>query len=534
MGGGHCERSRSPNHQMAKSTPSTLRLLFLAAAAAALLLPPAASDVPPPLPVLPIPTARQLRWQLDSPLSLFLHFGINTFTGSEWGSGHAPPSAFDPGDGLDARQWVRVARSAGFSRLVITAKHHDGFCLWPSQYTDYSVASSPWRAGKGDVVGELARAAREEGVELGIYLSPWDRHEATYGKTRAYNEFYMGQMRELLTRYGEITYVFLDGAPGKDKTDMNYLFDSWFGLIRQLQPRAAIFSDAGPDTRWVGDEAGVAGSTSWSMINGSDVTIGGTNYQYLKSGDAAGRDWVAPECDVSIRPGWFWHASESPKSGRQLLDIYFKSLGRNCHLLLNVPPNSSGLFSEEDIRSLQEFHELRTSIFSNNLAQTALISASSTRGGTQCDQFSPGKVLEEDINSYWAPEEDKTEWALYLQFPGTVSFNLLKVQEPIHMGQRIIKFHLDAVNKDGEWIEVTSGTTVGYQRLLHFPMVEAELLRFVVDESRAEPLVSYLGLYSADELSITSDMFDLGSRAPWKGSIVWKWVAKLAGLIVVD
>lgn len=188
---------------MGKSTPSTrqfnatLPLLYLAA----LLLPSAVADVPPPLPVLPIPTARQLRWQLDSPLSLFLHFGPNTFTGSEWGSGHAPPSAFDPGDSLDARQWIRVARSAGFSRVIITAKHHDGFCLWPSEYTEYSVASSPWRGGKGDVVGELARAARAEGVELGIYLSPWDRHEESYGRTREYNEFYMGQMRELLTRW---------------------------------------------------------------------------------------------------------------------------------------------------------------------------------------------------------------------------------------------------------------------------------------------------------------------------------------------
>ncbi|KAK9126633.1 hypothetical protein Scep_015479 [Stephania cephalantha] len=230
---------------------------------------------PPPLPLLPIPSSPQLTWQ-QSELSLFLHFGPNTFTDTEWGTGRAHPSIFNPAN-LDARQWARVARDSGFSKLILTAKHHDGFCLWPSQYTDYSVKASPWRGGRGDVVAELAVAAREMGVGLGIYLSPWDRHEECYGKSVEYNEFYMAQMTELLTRYGEIKEVWLDGAKGEGEKDMKYFFDCWFSLIHQHQPGAVIFSDAGPDTRWVGDETGSSSSTCWSLFNRSAAVIGNTD-----------------------------------------------------------------------------------------------------------------------------------------------------------------------------------------------------------------------------------------------------------------
>ncbi|KAB1202136.1 Alpha-L-fucosidase 1 [Morella rubra] len=396
----------------------------------------------PPLPILPLPSASQLQWQLGH-MALFLHFGPNTFTDSEWGEGHADPHVFNPSN-LDATQWVRVAKDSGFSRVILTAKHHDGFCLWPSEFTEYSVRSSLWRNGSGDVVAELAKAARDAGIGLGLYLSPWDRHEVCYGKTLEYNELYMGQMSELLTRYGEIKEVWLDGAKGEGEKDMKYFFDTWFSLIHQLQPGAVIFSDAGPDTRWIGDEAGVAGSTCWSLFNRSAAKIGGDNDpQYSSEGDPLGHDWVPAECDVSVRPGWFWHASEVPKSGRTLLDIYYKSVGRNCLLLLNVPPNSSGLISTEDIQVLQEFSELRRSIFSYNLAINALVNASSTRGGINNSHFEPRNILQEDIYTYWAPEENQTDWALYLNLQDLVSFNVLQVQEPIHMGQRVIEFHLD-------------------------------------------------------------------------------------------
>ncbi|PKU77936.1 alpha-L-fucosidase 1 [Dendrobium catenatum] len=229
---------------------------------------------PPPLPILPLPSASQLAWQ-QGEMAMFLHFGPNTFTDSECGSGHADPSIFFPKN-LDSRQWAAVAAATGFSRVVLTAKHHDGFCLWPSSYTNYSVRSSPWSSGEGDIVADLAAAAHEFGLGFGIYLSPWDRHEPCYGKSLEYNEYYLGQMTELLTSYGDIQEVFLDGAPGKVEKDMVYLFDSWFELIHQLQPKAVIFSEAGPDVRWIGDEAAVSGTTCWSLFNKSSASIGNT------------------------------------------------------------------------------------------------------------------------------------------------------------------------------------------------------------------------------------------------------------------
>ncbi|KAL6566837.1 L-fucose permease Glucose/galactose transporter [Orobanche minor] len=473
---------------------------------------------PPPLPILPIPTSRQLSWQLAE-MALFFHFGPNTFTNSEWGTGHADPSVFDP-KALNATQWVNVAKDSGFSRVILTTKHHDGFCLWPSQYTDYSVRSSPWRNGTGDVVKELAEAARIGGVQLGLYLSPWDRHEPCYGQTLEYNEYYLGQMTELLTRYGEIKEVFLDNAKGEGEKEMEYFFEDWFNLIHQLQPGAVIFSDAGPDVRWVGDEAGVSGTTCWSLFNRSDPRVGVTDRIYSREGDPCGPEWVPAECDVSIRPGWFWHPSESPKSALTLLDIYYKSVGRNCLLLLNVPPNSSGLISEEDVQVLQEFFRIRNTIFSRNLAKNASsISASSTRGNKSEPRFSPLNLLEEGLYSYWAPDEapSVSGWVLYFDFEEAVSFNVLMVQEAIQMGQRIVEFRLDFLNKSGEWEMVTSGTTVGYKRLLMFSTVRTSRLRFVVEKSRADPLVSYLGLY-LDPFSNIGHVSEVRSRLWVNGS----------------
>uniref|UniRef100_A0A6M2EQ48 Uncharacterized protein n=1 Tax=Populus davidiana TaxID=266767 RepID=A0A6M2EQ48_9ROSI len=287
---------------------------------------------------------------------------------------------------------------------------------------------------------------------------------------------------------------------------MEYFFDSWFSLIHQHQPGAVIFSDAGPDTRWIGDEAGVAGSTCWSLFNRSSAQIGNTDPIYSQGGDPSGHDWVPAECDVSIRPGWFWHASEVPKSAIKLLDIYYKSVGRNCLLLLNVPPNSSGLISDEDIQVLKEFSELRRSIFSDNLAGNAILNASSTRGSIGDSRFDPYNIFKEGIYTYWAPEENVSDWALHLNLQESVSFNVFQVQEPIHMGQRITAFHLEVLNEDGDWRMVINGTTVGYQRLLHFPNVESQHLKFVVDKSRADPLISYLGIYM-DQFSIVNSAF---------------------------
>ncbi|KAJ8511239.1 hypothetical protein OPV22_001673 [Ensete ventricosum] len=469
---------------------------------------------PPPLPIEPLPSAAQLRWQLGE-MALFLHFGPNTFTDSEWGSGHAPPSVFRP-DSLDARQWARTAAAGGFARVVLTAKHHDGFCLWPSAYTDYSVRSSPWRAGRGDVVAELAAAAREYGIGLGIYLSPWDRHDPSYGSTVKYNEYYLGQMTELLTNYGDIQEVWLDGAKEDDR-EMEYHFDCWFQLIHQLQPGVMIFSDAGPDTRWIGEEAGVAGSTCWSLFNKSSVTIGHTDEQSSRHGDPHGIDWLPAECDVSIRPGWFWHSSEHPKSAMELLDIYYKSVGRNCLLILNVPPNSSGLVSDEDLQVLQDFTALRITIFSHNLAGNATATASSVRGGDNETRFCPSNVLQKGINSYWAPNESESDWAVFLDLGQLISFNVLQIQEPIQMGQRIIEFQVDIL-ASGEWKTIANGTTIGYKRLLRFPMVETQFFRFIINKSRASPLISYIGIH-VDPCSTVYDSLTARSSSTKRFSI---------------
>lgn len=450
-----------------------------------------ATATPPPLSVLPIPSYAQLQWQL-SEMALFLHFGPNTFTDTEWGSGHADPAVFAP-SALDAGQWARVAAASGFGRVVLTAKHHDGFCLWPSALTEYSVAASPWRGGQGDVVGELAAAALAEGIGLGLYLSPWDRHEPVYGDTVAYNEYYMGQMTELLTRYGDTEEVWLDGAKGKGK-DMDYMFNAWFALIHQLQRKVVIFSDAGPDTRWVGDEAGVAGRTCWSPFNKSTVTIGHIIPEYSRSGDPFGQDWVPAECDVSIRPGWFWHASEKPKDAITLLDIYYRSVGRNCLLILNVPPNSSGLISDEDMRVLQEFTEIRRTIFSQNFVANATVTASSVRGGLDNLQFAPSNVLQDGIYSYWAPQEGQTSWEMLFDLGQSTSFNVLQLQEPIQMGQRVIEFHVDILAAE-LWQTILEGTTIGYKRLLQFPAVEARYLKLSVDNARADPLIAFFGVF---------------------------------------
>ncbi|KAK2370891.1 alpha-L-fucosidase [Trifolium repens] len=452
-------------------------------------------------------------------MALFFHFGTNTFTDSEWGTGHADPKIFNPTK-LNTSQWIHVAKEYGFSRVLLTAKHHDGFCLWPSEYTDYSVRSSNWRNGNGDVVADLADAAKEAGVGLGVYLSPWDRHEECYGDTLRYNEHYLAQMTELLTSYGEIKDIFLDGAKGEGEKNMKYFFESWFSLIHQLQPGAAIYSDSGPDNRWVGNEYAIAGSTCWSLFNRSVIEIGSIDNdpQYLEKGDPFGSEWVPALCDVSIRPGWFWHASEHPKSARKLLEIYYTSVGRNCKLLLNVPPNSSGLISSEDIQVLREFSELRRSIFSHNLAASAFLNASSTRGGIRDSRFSPYKVLEEGIHTYWAPEENQTKWILYINLKELVSFNVLQVQEPIHMGQRVIEFHLEALNRDGLWKRVVNGTTIGYQRLLLFPKLKSQYLKLVVDMSRAEPLISYLGIYMDPVTVLNENVSDKKSATYFNGT----------------
>jgi alpha-L-fucosidase len=425
---------------------------------------------------------------------MFLHFTVNTFTDREWGTGQEDPAIFDPSN-LDARQWARVGREAGFRTLILTAKHHDGFTLWPSAYTDHSVEGSPWEDGKGDVVREVAGAASAEGLGLGLYLSPWDMHEPSYGDEEGYNRFYLGQLRELLTRYGPVTEVWFDGAKGENAGDMSYAFEEYRSVVRQLQPGAVMFSDEGPDVRWIGNERGFAGETNWSTLDPAKVEIGRPGQgEYLNQGEKGAPAWIPGECDVSIRRGWFWHPDQEPKSLDDLLEIYFKSVGRNCLLLLNVPPNREGQIAPEDVARLREFREALDRIFSTDLARGASAGASTT-WGNDVQRFGGGQVLDGDPGTYWAPEEGTDTGTLTLRFSEAVTFNVVKIQEPIILGQRVAGYRVEAW-RGGAWETVSRGTTIGYKKLdrLSTP-VTSERIRLVIEEARAEPLIAEIGLH---------------------------------------
>ncbi|KAJ0098405.1 hypothetical protein Patl1_20003 [Pistacia atlantica] len=444
----------------------------------------------PPLPVLPLPSYTQLKWQ-QREIIMFFHFGVNTFTDSEWGTGKENPAIFNP-IGLDANQWISAAMDAGVSLVILTAKHHDGFCLWPSKYTDHSVKHSPWKNGHGDVVQEFVNAAKARGVDAGLYLSPWDRHDPRYGHDLQYNEYYLAQMQELLTRYGNVREIWFDGAKGPNAVNMSYYFTEWFAMVKELQSSINVFSDAGPDVRWVGNEKGFAGSTCWSTINRTSLSIGNGS---IVEGDPRGTDWLPAECDVSIRTGWFWHKSQSPKRLSKLLKIYYNSVGRNCVMLLNVPPNSTGLITEIDIQRLREFRKAIDTIFSANLADKCTTKASSVRGGKD-GGFGPENVLDSDhLWTYWAPRDNKNDdyWIeIKAEDQEGLKFNVIRIQEAIGLGQRI-KEH--EVYVDGKL--VAKGSTVGYKKLhrLEYGVVHGHFVKIKITKSRAPPLISSIGLH---------------------------------------
>ncbi|KAJ7975610.1 Alpha-L-fucosidase 1 [Quillaja saponaria] len=447
----------------------------------------------PPLPVLPLPTFSQLKWQ-QRELIMFLHFGVNTFTDSEWGTGHENPAIFNPVE-LNTNQWVTVAAEAGISLMILTAKHHDGFCLWPSKYTNHSVIGSPWKNGHGDVVQEFVNAAKVGGVDAGIYLSPWDKHDRRYGQDLAYNEYYLAQLQELLNKYGSVREIWFDGAKGSNAPNMSYYFSDWFAMVNELQSSINIFSDAGPDVRWVGNEQGFAGDTCWSTINRTSLSIGNESIvEYLNTGDPRGTDWLPAECDVSIRPGWFWHKSESPKKLSELLEIYYNSVGRNCVLLLNVPPNSTGLISDIDAQRLREFRSAIDTIFSKNLAENCYIKVSSQRGG-KGGGFGPENLLDSDhLWTYWAPrdEDGDDHWIEIWGKDEVLRFNVIRIQEAIGLGQRIKRHEIYVDHK-----QIIKGTTIGHKRLhrLDGGTVHGHVVRIRIRGSRGVPLISSIGLH---------------------------------------
>lgn len=455
------------------------------------------------------PSPRQLRWQ-KLELTAFFHFGVNTFTDREWGDGKENEQLFNP-TALDAKQWVRAVKEAGFKQVIITAKHHDGFCLWPSKYTEHSVKQSPWKNGKGDVVKEVSDACRELNMGFGVYLSPWDRNSALYG-TEAYNDYFVNQLTELLTQYGQVDEVWFDGANGEGPNGKKqvYDFNKWYELIRQLQPTATI-AIMGPDVRWVGTETGRGREMEWSIIPADPnmmAKIAGDSQKdvaFAPIGDKRGNDlgsrhkirdarglvWYPAETDVSIRPGWFYHSKEDNrvKTPQQLFDIYFSSVGRNGVLLLNIPPDREGRLSEYDVKSLQGFKQLMDRTFQQNLVKAAAIKCAN---GINVHAIADGKY-----ETYFTTKRHDTTAVIELTFPATSTFNILSLQENISVGQRIESFVLE-YKEGNEWKKITEGSTVGYKRLLRFNAVNAKQVRLCILSSRLNPTLSEFGLYKGD------------------------------------
>ncbi len=445
----------------------------------------------PPLPFGAVPSERQLLWH-GMKYHAFIHFGPNTFTDIEWGHGDENPDIFNPTE-LDCRQWARVIKEAGMEGAVITAKHHDGFCLWPSEQSTHTVRESRWKDGKGDVLRELSDACRELGIKFGIYVSPWDRNHPTYF-TDEYNTVFMKMLEEVLTEYGDVYYVFFDGAfsVGPDGKRQEYDWEGFTDVVRRCQPQAVIFSDAGPDVRWIGNERGYAAETNWCTIDAGAFYpgIGGVNDQ-LQTGHEDGELWIPAEVNTSIRPGWFYHKEEDDKVKplSRLIDNWYHSVGMNGCFLLNLPPDTRGLIHNNDIQRLTELKLYLDEAFSVNLAAAAHASTTSSRGGA----FRAANSIDEDPETYWAAEDEDPEAALELDFGEPVELNTVLLQEHIPLGQRVKAFSIDAF-QDGEFVEIAGGTTIGNRRIVRFEPITTTRIRINL-KAKACPLISNLKVF---------------------------------------
>ena len=448
----------------------------------------------PPAPYGPVPTESQMEWQ-KMEMNMFTHFGPNTFTGREWGLGTEAEDIFNP-TGLDCRQWASVAKAAGFKGIIITAKHHDGFCLWPNPESTHTVASSPWKGGKGDVLEELSEACSAEGLKFGVYISPWDRNDPHYG-TPSYNDVYVKTLESVHDgRYGKVFEQWFDGANGEGPNGKKQVYDwpRFHETVLRLQPQAIMFSDVGPGCRWVGNESGIAGKTNWSRldIEGFTPGAGSPPTDTLNQGNAAGKEWVPAETDVSIRPGWFWRESENSKvkSLNDLLGIYYTSVGRNSLLLLNVPPDTTGRLNPVDSARLMEFSAALGSIFKEDHAKCAKASASATRGR----KFSASNILDGEYDSFWAAPDAVCDATLTFKLKGTKTFNRILIQEYVPLGQRIRSFRIEAVTPEGKWLPIADGTTIGYKRIVLTDDVTTDAVRISVN-GFAPPVINAFGLF---------------------------------------
>ncbi|GGK46190.1 MULTISPECIES: alpha-L-fucosidase [Flavobacteriaceae] len=471
-------------------------------------------QVPPPTAFGPVPSERQMKWH-EMEYYAFVHFSMNTFTDIEWGYGDKNPALFNPSE-LDTRQWVKVFKDAGMKGVIITAKHHDGFCLWPSEYTDYSVKNSPWRNGKGDLLKELSEACKEAGLKFGVYLSPWDRNYANYGKPE-YITYFRNQLKELLTNYGDIFEVWFDGANGGSgyygganetrSVDRKTYYDwqNTYKIVRELQPDAMLFSDAGPDTRWCGNEEGWVGETNWNLLRRDEVWPGYPNYEELRYGHEDGTHWVPAEVDVSIRPGWFYHKSEDHKvkTVPELLNIYYNSVGRGGNFLLNFPVDQRGLVHEIDEKRVRGLAAILKEDFKEELAKNKDAEATSVRGNSS--KYDASNVNDGNKETYWTTNDEITTASLTIDLEQPTEINRFLVQEYIQLGQRVQEFTLDGF-VDGDWKELASETTIGYKRILRLPTVTVSKLQLNIKKSKACPVISNIEVYKAPKVVVAPEI----------------------------
>lgn len=464
----------------------------------------------PPEPILPVPEPKQVEWQQMETYA-FIHFGLNTFNDREWGYGDTDPKTFNPTN-LDCEQWAQTLVKAGMKGVILTAKHHDGFCLWPFEGTDYSVKNSPWKNGQGNVVKELSEACKKYGLKFAVYLSPWDRHQANYG-TPEYLPYFYAQLHDLLTNYGPVFEVWFDGANGGDgwyggAKDIRtidrknyYNYPRIYEMLDSIQPQAIIFSDGGPGCRWVGNEKGSAGATNWSFLRKGEVHPGYDKSYELQYGHPDGNQWVPAECDVSIRPGWFYHPEEDDrvKSPDQLVDLYYRSVGHNATLLLNFPVDRRGLIHPVDSANAVRFHEMIQQQLKTNLVAGMTPKVSNERGG----DFVASALTDDNFDTYWATEDGVTTADIEFSFDTPTRMNRMMLQEYIPLGQRVKAFVVEYLDKD-TWLPVKLNeetTTIGYKRLLRFETVETKGIRIRITDARGPLCLSNVGVYDAGNVS---------------------------------
>lgn len=465
----------------------------------------AKNNVTAPAPILPLPEQKQIDWQRMETYA-FIHFGLNTFNDREWGYGDSDPKTFNP-TRLDCEQWAKTLVAAGMKGVILTAKHHDGFCLWPFAGNDYNISRSPYKNGKGNIVKELSEACRKYGLKFAVYLSPWDRSRAEYA-TPDYLPYFYAQLHDLLTNYGDVFEVWFDGANGgdgyyggaKDTRTIDrknyYNYPRIFAMLDSIQPNAVVFGDGGPGCRWVGNEKGFAGETNWAFLRKGEVYPGYPKYPELQYGHADGNQWTAAECDVSIRPGWFYHPEEDNrvKSPEQLADLYYRSVGHNATLLLNFPVNRDGLIHPIDSANAVNFHKLIERELSHNLVAGMKAKVSSERGGA----FTAKALTDNSWDTYWATPDGVTTADITFSFKKPQLMNRIMLQEYIPLGQRVKKFAVEYLTANGAWQAVEQGeetTTIGYKRLLRFKTVETKGVRVRILDARGPICLNNIGVY---------------------------------------